>query len=192
MTLDANIRALADYFMAVDSSMKFTGKGYFSPSEIPEVYSALSRIIEMLDMSKVFLDAGSGDGRIVALAAIMGFEVIGIEYDAALVAGSRKHISDLQAMGIVTTRATIQQGDFTNSEIYLKAGIRFNEIGTVYAFLSNPLVTVEMIDKNSSPGTKLLLLAVADPLLFPWMNLERRIPTRPRDTSYIWVYSKRD
>ena len=74
-------------------------------------------VAKMLDLAAVtpkdyVVDLGSGDGRVVIAAAKRGARALGIEYDADMVALSRKNA---EAAG-VSARATFVQGDMFEAE----------------------------------------------------------------------------
>jgi SAM-dependent methyltransferase len=73
---------------------------------------------KMLDIaavtpSDIVMDLGSGDGRAVIAAAERGARAIGVEYDAELIAVSRR----AAAIAGVTDRATFVQGDLYEADI---------------------------------------------------------------------------
>ncbi len=63
-----------------------TGTGEFVPSSRHHVSLGLSRLMVegILHGDHVFLDAGSGDGRVLVLASlVLGLKTYGVEYDEA-------------------------------------------------------------------------------------------------------------
>lgn len=83
-------------------------KGLFYPSLLEELLPAFERY---LAPGSRFLDLGSGDGRAVFLAAVLGAHATGIEYDETLVEVSRKAREALADL-VDPERARIVHGDF--------------------------------------------------------------------------------
>jgi SAM-dependent methyltransferase len=83
-------------------------KGLFYPSLLEDVQPAFER---HLGTGTRFLDLGSGDGRILFLANLLGAHATGIEYDAQLVEISRKALTALDDL-VDGQRVEIVQGDF--------------------------------------------------------------------------------
>lgn len=107
----------------------------------------------LLDCSKLLCDAGSADGRIVALAtSCFGIPSLGIEYDPRLVNVARQNIGQLQAMGIIRkVPASIIQGNFCRDHTY--RNVHFQKIATFYCFESNSYCLANKIIKESPKGT---------------------------------------
>lgn len=83
-------------------------KGVFYPSHLRKILPALR---EVVSPGKRFLDLGSGDGRVVFLANVLGADATGIEFDAALIAGSRKALAELEGV-VDRERLHLIEGDF--------------------------------------------------------------------------------
>jgi hypothetical protein len=106
----------------------------------------------LLDCTKLICDAGSADGRIVALATCcFGIPSIGVEYDPGLVNMARQNIDQLAAMGIIRNPVSILQGNFCRNTTYKR--IRFKDIATFYCFESNSYCLAKKIIKESPKGT---------------------------------------
>ena len=104
----------------------------------------------MLDLARVteddyVVDLGSGDGRAVIAAAKRGARAVGIEFDAELVAVSRR----TAASEGVSARATFVQGDLYDADIA--------EVTVVMLFLL-PEVLRELAPKLLAlkPGTRIV------------------------------------
>ncbi len=68
----------------------------------PQILKALSDVRNMYSAQQpAFLDCGSGDGMVMALAAMAGFKAHGIELDPKLVSLSRKHLLRFETLGII-------------------------------------------------------------------------------------------
>jgi len=112
-----------------------------SPSEMVEM---------LLDMAAVtpqdfVIDLGSGDGRTVIAAAKRGARAHGIEYDAALVALSKRNA----AKEGVRDRATFEKGDVFESD-FARA--------TVIALFLTPEMNIRLRPKllDLTPGTRIV------------------------------------
>lgn len=58
------------------------GKGLYVGSRLPDIHAALTSA--GLKSGDVFIDLGSGDGRVVCLAALLGARALGLEADSEL------------------------------------------------------------------------------------------------------------
>jgi len=83
-------------------------KGPFLPSRIRELLPALRPVVRP---GTRFLDLGSGDGRVVFLANVLGASATGIEWDAELFAVSRRAQAALEDL-LAADRVRIVRGDF--------------------------------------------------------------------------------
>lgn len=83
-------------------------KGLFYPSLLEEIVLPFDRYVTE---DTRFLDLGSGDGRVVFLAAVLGAEATGIEYDPKMVKTSRKALKSLDGV-VDAQRVKIVEGDF--------------------------------------------------------------------------------
>lgn len=83
-------------------------KGLFYPSLLEEVLPALEPYVTQ---GTRFLDLGSGDGRVVFLANVLGARATGIEYDPEIAETSRR-ARDALAEILDLGRVSIVEGDF--------------------------------------------------------------------------------
>jgi SAM-dependent methyltransferase len=83
-------------------------KGIFYPSYLEELRPAFERY---LAPGSRFLDLGSGDGRVVFLANVLGADAVGIEWEEELVAVSHRAMEQI-GDPIVPGRIHFIQGDF--------------------------------------------------------------------------------
>jgi SAM-dependent methyltransferase len=83
-------------------------KGLFFPSGLDEMLPSLKAHVST---GVRFLDLGSGDGRVVFLANVLGAHATGIEYDATLVATSLRAQKALAEL-LDPVRLRILEGDF--------------------------------------------------------------------------------
>jgi len=150
---------------------KITGLGLYMPSNLELVRESMDCLFERKIISKndLFLDAGSGDGRIVSLlAGIFDVPTVGVEYDASLVGISRGNIRYLQQMGVIgETRAEIIQGDFKRDLTYNSQAINFADFSVIFNYINNQKDIAQKIVSNSKDGTRFLLFdACSEPERF--------------------------
>ena len=88
-------------------------KGLFYPSILEDILPAFAAVIRP---GMRFLDLGSGDGRIVFMAALLGADASGIEYDSELhriALEARQRLQDL----VDPERAVLLRGDFFKEDM---------------------------------------------------------------------------
>ncbi len=83
-------------------------KGLFYPSLLEELLPAFRRYLQP---GKKFLDLGSGDGRVLFLANVLGSDATGVEYDGRLVKVTRTAQESLGRL-VDARRLHVVQGDF--------------------------------------------------------------------------------
>ena len=99
--------------------LKETDTGIFIPSSLDIIRQAFIHLLskDIIDLDKPFLDAGCGDGRIVALASSMGIASWGIESDEELTALAKHNLINLRALGVIKeTTAMIHRGNFCDNK----------------------------------------------------------------------------
>jgi SAM-dependent methyltransferase len=145
---------------------------FFVPTWEPIVYQMLE--LAGVTRDDVVYDLGSGDGRIVILAAQKyGARGVGIELDPKLVEVSRQVARDAG----VDTRVTFIQGDLFAADI--------SEATVVTLFLS-PSVNNELepkLKRELRPGTRI----VSHQFLIGKWAPERTMPAKDDGTNlYLW------
>ena len=176
------LRAFYDRLDAAESHLggpyKRTEVGQFLPSPLRHLNAAIGYLIETgaFDPSLPFLDAGAGDGRVVALTSLVyGISSVGVEYDEALVDFSRRNIQSLKDSGLSGASDLIIPGDFTADETYLRAGLGFENFATVFNYINNERDIAEKVAASSPPGTKLLVLGAFPVAGYSGLTLERNV-----------------
>lgn len=164
---DSTFQALKEYFDAVEEREKsrnghrmVTEVGIFSPSSLIHINLAIRLLIDtgMIDPSRLFLDAGCGDGRVVALTAgVYRIPSIGVEYDGELADSAKKNIRNLEELSILNgTPVRIVRGLFESDMTYSDEGVRFEDISTVFNYIDNQRRIAAKIADQSPPGTLFL------------------------------------
>ncbi|MFA5272351.1 MAG: class I SAM-dependent methyltransferase, partial [Candidatus Omnitrophota bacterium] len=95
---------------------KNLGKGTFLPSfDSEEIIRIFGIVKRNYPSARKLFDLGSGDGRIAILAALCGFQAVGVEYSEPLVRFSEYVKNRLQESGITEAfQAEFKQGDALN------------------------------------------------------------------------------
>ena len=173
---------LKQYFERQDLQMYLNGElgkstelGVYLPASLDFTFAAFSLLLKrgMIDTSKPFLDAGSGDGRIIALAASLGIPSMGIEYDGELAELSRENISNLRALSALNgVPVTILQGNFMHPETYRRAGLKFGDIGAVFNYASGHVNLASKVAYESKTGTRFILYCFDTHYSFDGLLLE--------------------
>lgn len=150
---------------------KITELGLYMPSNLELVREGVESLFErkIIFKNDLFLDAGSGDGRIVSLlAGIFDVPTVGVEYDASLAEISRGNIRYLQQMGVIgETRAEIIHGDFKRDFTYNSQAINFADFSVIFNYINNQKDIAQKIVSNSKDGTRFLLFdACSEPEQF--------------------------
>ena len=136
------------------------GGGLFLPSSLATVNLALEQLLKSktFDSSRLFFDAGFGDGRILLLTAgVYGIPSAGAEYDEELAERAEYHIGEIRKLDTVRDKIapiTLAIGDFGTDETYSKVGIIFEDIATFYNYANHPYQIAEKIVRLSPRGTK--------------------------------------
>ncbi len=144
-------------------------KGLFYPSLLEELVPPLARYISPKSR---FLDLGSGDGRVVFLAAVLGAHATGIEYDPKMVKTSRRALKALKGV-VDAKRVRIVEGDFFKSSWSPYDVIFFFDLSSFA-----PDRVREKLRKEVDPATRLVIGYEQAP--FPGFELEAVFPEDAR------------
>ncbi len=149
-------------------------KGLFYPVLLEDMLPAFERY---LSPGKRFLDLGSGDGRVVFMAAVLGADAVGIEYDKQMVKISRRAGKALSEL-LDPKSWRIKKGDFFRSS--------WSGYGVIFFFdLSSfePERVRQKLQHEMDPGAILIVGFEQSP--FPGLELvERDRPSHPSITVY--------
>ena len=187
---------LLDYFELRDSKIIAkrgqvsyeTSTGFYIPSSLVHLWQAFRE----LKLKGKFLDAGSGDGRVVALASMLGLDAYGIESEPELVKESIIINNDLKNKQIINN-FTIKQNDFENEDL--------SQFDIIYNFVNSVEKIETAINKTARKGILFLLYDTANiPTKFERLKLQKTITMRdkrkqigndlPRTIDYLHIYKK--
>ncbi len=169
------LEKIIDYYNKYYTNSDKTVKGQFVPSNLVHIDIGLKMAISggYIDISGYFMDAGCGDGRIVALSSgKYSLNSIGVEYESDLSKKAENHIDYLKKNNILDSiPVKIIQGDFTEDQTYEHAGIDFKEIKTFFNYINNQKQIAEKIAEKSPKGTTFLLYTYSGhPESFPGLQ----------------------
>jgi hypothetical protein len=149
---------VGEYYSALDRKVlmqeqryvRETDVGLFLPSDLMTIEDSFSDYFRRFrnPLETFFLDAGSGDGRMVyLLAERFGVKGVGIEYDSectsiAIAAGDSL---------AVHPRPVFIRGRFEDDKNY--AGLDFSAFTTIYHFKNSENSLVNMMMRRSPRGT---------------------------------------
>ncbi len=149
-------------------------KGLFYPILLEDMLPAFEGYVSP---ETRFLDLGSGDGRVVFLANILGADAAGIEYDKQLVKISRRAAKALKDL-VDPKRARIIRGDFFESAWSGYDVIFFFDLSSY-----EPERVRQKLQREMDPGAVLIVGYEQSP--FPGLELvERDRPSHPVITIY--------
>jgi hypothetical protein len=151
------------HYLSIKGKVSGSGKKYM-PASLDNVGYMFEQLMERgaIDTTKPFLDSGSGDGRVVALTSyVYGMQSVGAEIDFVFADKARSNISNLRYNGIINgNKPRIICGDFCADETYTDAGMRFEDFGTIFNFVTNENDIADKIRRQSPSGTILLIYEI--------------------------------
>ncbi|MGQ9670578.1 MAG: hypothetical protein ACUVWY_10490 [Desulfosoma sp.] len=135
---------IEDYFAQQDMGdgvYVVTGVGEFVPSSLSRVYRGLMQLMDegFIGRDATFLDAGSGDGRVVVLTSfVLGLMSYGVEYDETLWQRSLTNINFFRRFYQDAAHLPmVLWGDFCDEETYTRFGTRFTVFDVVFYYANN-------------------------------------------------------
>ena len=164
--------ALRRFYLEVEKINSINGKygkktriglfsrGLFAPSDLYDINVGIEHLVAtgLIDTSRWFLDAGGGDGRVSALTAGYRIPSLYVEYNRDLVALTEENIQELRDLSILDgTPIRIVRGNFVKDKTYRRAGIRFEDVATVFNYINNERDIATKIAKQSPSGTLFIL-----------------------------------
>jgi SAM-dependent methyltransferase len=136
-------------------------KGLFYPILLEDVLAGFTGYVKP---GTQFLDLGSGDGRVLFLASLLGAHATGMEYDKSLVATSQRALLALEGL-IDPSRIKVIEGDFFESS--------WSGYDMIYYFDQSsfePDRVRAKLQRELDPGAVLLVAFEQSP--FPGLTLE--------------------
>lgn len=166
-------------------------EGLFVFSRIDIVFNVLKMLLEMntINTSQKFVETGSGDGRIVALASIIGFESFGIELSNDMANISQDHISKLIEKKIITRKPKVVQGDFLKKDPYEKLNCLFEDFDIFFNYYTSTEMLISKIEKRAKRGSILISISLSKKPIKRSLELifSANLPDR---NHYLFVYKK--
>lgn len=177
---------LKHYYDRVDSVAKARGtygaktsSGHRTASFLLPTSLALEQLIreKTIGVSSPLCDAGSADGRIVALAALFGITSLGVEADKDLADESWHHLSELTQSQLLNSGLTsVSTGDFCSDAPYQRAGFSFESFGTFFNYINGYAGIADKIARQSPIGTVFLLSEpLGDPIPLAGLRYEKSL-----------------
>ncbi len=130
---------------------KYTEKGTFEPSNIWDLAEVFLKA--GLKPGDKVLDLGSGDGRVLAVASLLGAQVTGYEYDDALYGIAQDLLGRMGKEGLIDpSRSILKKGDFLSEPFGEHKFIFYFDHGS-----KDRAAIVRKILAEVGPGAQLLL-----------------------------------
>jgi hypothetical protein len=194
------VREVMDHYSSTSCRSRHTRigpnkSGIFLPTDLDDADYVMRSLIDkrLISREQKLLDAGCGDGRIVALASANGFDSLGIEGDKRICRRAERHIQTLKNREVLAPeRACVVLGDFTTDEPYNNSGRRFEDFGLLFNFHNGHRELADMVSSKSPTGTMLLLAILQEsPIDSRGLRLVYKIPTMSMEGAvYFQLYEK--
>ena len=130
------------------------GKGLFVPGDCRYAFQILQWLVrtKAVDKGAAFLEWGSGQGMVTILAALLGYEAVGVEIDEALVRESRELAARYD------THARFERGSYDKAtpglEIYTA---QKRAVVYVYPWPGEEPFFLRLFAETADPGAFLLM-----------------------------------
>ncbi|MBC7360077.1 MAG: hypothetical protein H5U10_16220 [Desulfacinum sp.] len=154
---------LSDYFREEDQRRgvyAVTAVGEFVPSSLAHVCQGMGNFLRRYAPHRrwLFLDAGSGDGRLVVLLALVfGLRTVGVEYDEELHRRSLQNIRRISRVHPPPHAPQVLCGDFLDDALYATHGLRFADFHVIFNYANNHTLLAEKVARDGSEGAYFLL-----------------------------------
>lgn len=187
-------QALLEHFgnKYVDFDLFFQNyEGLFVFSRIDIVFNVLTKLLDekIIFKNQKFLECGSGDGRIVALASVLGLEAYGLELSNDMNEIAMNHMSKLKEHGILTVLPKVKQGDFLKAESYEKLNCLVTEIDIFFNYYTNTELLAKMVSKQGKEKSIMISVSLSKRPVKSGLNLIISSPLPDRN-HYLFVYRK--
>ena len=178
---------------------RLTDRGIWHPTPLAVLAAAVPLIVEanLLEArggTAQVLDAGAGDGRLLAalalgLDATVSVRLGGLESDASLAATARERLDTMARWGVVPHRVSrVAEGDFFDPRAYELVGLVPRQLDVVFNYPdSNERRLLQWLAEQGGPQTRLAILSPDhDPALGE--APEWRAPVRAEgDLAALWT-----
>ena len=166
-------------------------EGLFVFSRLDIVFNVLKTLLEedIIHTNEKFLETGSGDGRVVALASIMGFQAFGMELSNDMANISLDHLQKLQDQNLVSKETKIIQGDFLKNESYVKLNCTFKNIDIFFNYYTSTELLVLEVAKRGKKGCVLISVSLSKKPVKTTLDLVYK-SSLPDMNHWLFVYKK--
>lgn len=166
----AKIDELVRYYGHFSSELgrpKRTSIGIYHPTLLDDVRTLFDKLHAdgSLEPFDVFLDAGSGDGRIVALASLYDVHAYGIEGDVKIHTLAEQRVENAKKEGILPAQypkkhtLSLGYGDFLDIHCYQRAiKIKSDTIEIFFNANDNCLSLAKMLEQIKNKKTRYLIV----------------------------------
>ncbi len=130
------------------------GKGLFVPGDYRYAFQILQWLLrtQAAAQGAAFLEWGSGQGMVTILAALLGYDAVGVEIDAALVRESRELAARYD------TQARFEQGSYDPASSGLKVfTAKKRAVVYVYPWPGEEPFFLRLFAETADPGAFLLM-----------------------------------
>ena len=130
------------------------GKGLFVPGDYRYAFQILQWLLrtKAADKGAAFLEWGSGQGMVTILAALLGYDAVGVEIDEALVRESRELAARYDAP------ARFEQGSYDKATPGLKVfTAKKRAVVYVYPWPGEEPFFLQLFTETAGPGAFLLM-----------------------------------
>ena len=130
------------------------GKGLFVPGDYRYAFQILQWLLrtKAADKGTAFLEWGSGQGMVTILAALLGYDAVGVEIDEALVRESRELAARYD------TQARFEQGSYDPASSGLKVfTAQKRAVVYVYPWPGEEPFFLQLFAATADPGAFLLM-----------------------------------
>jgi hypothetical protein len=164
-------------------------EGLFVFSRLDIVFNVLQKLLDLkiIERGTKFLETGSGDGRVVALASIMNFDTYGIELSNEMKDKSLEHLKELYENKILDSIPNVIQGDFLDNNTYEYLKCKFNEIDVFFNYYTNTEMLISKVENDSKKGSKIVSISLSKRPVKTKMKLIYS-NTLPDLNHYLYVY----
>ncbi|WP_170920507.1 class I SAM-dependent methyltransferase [Desulfacinum hydrothermale] len=137
-----------------------TAVGEFVPCSLTYLEHGMTHFLSRYPAARkfLFLDAGSGDGRVVfLLSVVFGLRAVGVEYDEQLHVRAMDNMASILRRYPASPPPTLLCGDFLDESLYRNHGLRFADFHVVFNYANNHTQLAEKVMRDGGQGAYFLL-----------------------------------